>query len=56
MATASFLSGEHRPYAIGEIQSSLRLLGFGAEDSAAEKILADENLFQHSDHYAFQQV
>ena len=60
MSATSFLSGENRPYAIGEIKATLRLLGFGAEDSrtdsAAAKILADDNLFAHSDHNAFQQV
>ena len=60
MSATSFLSGEHRPYAVGEIQANLSLLGFGAEDSssdsAATKILADDGLFAHSDHNAFQQV
>ena len=46
--------------AIGEIKDTLTLLGFGAGDSrtesAAAKILADDNLFAHSDHNAFQQV
>lgn len=60
MSATSFLSGEHRPYAVGEIQANLSLLGFGAEDSssdsAATKILADDGLFAHSDHNAFQQI
>ena len=60
MSATSFLSGENRPYAIGEIKATLTLLGFGAQDSrtdsAAAKILADDNLFAHSDHNAFQQV
>ena len=60
MSATAFLSGENRPYAIGEIKATLRLLGFGADDSrtdsAAAKILADDNLFAHSDHNAFQQV
>ncbi len=57
-----FLSAASRPYAVSQIQTNLRLLGFGSssdgggDEASAARVLSDPLLFQHSDPSAFQQT